>query len=69
MKAEKAVPFTRSNPRRPERDQYPEDEKNDRPKPPTTCGNEQPHTKHGFSFHYALSSTTLEAALHWPPDE
>jgi hypothetical protein len=37
---EEAVPFPRSNPSRPERDCYSDDDQNDRPKPPTTCCNE-----------------------------
>jgi hypothetical protein len=43
---EEAVPLARSNPGRPERDQYPEDEQNDRPEPPTTYGNEHLSSGH-----------------------
>src|SRR5436189_2304196 len=56
--AEEAVPLARSNPGRPERDQYPEDDENDRPKPPTTCSNEQLSSGHGNLLRLDLALAT-----------
>jgi len=57
-KSRKAVALTGSNPRRPERDQYPEDEGNDRPKPPTICSNEHLSSGHGDLLQLHLVLTT-----------